>query len=495
MSLAEARPTSIRPRLGGLAALITAIGGALYLGLNHLAEDSFWVDEGTSIWIAKMDWSSFWHVVTQSEANSSLYYALLHVWVTIADGEFFVRTLSVVFAVATLPFLFALVSRLFGFAAAAIACAALATNAFFVQYSQEARGYSLALLLVTISSYLLVRELDSPSGLGWVMYVLVSSAAVYAHFHAAFVLAAQAVSLALLSPKRIEYGRRLAAFGAIAALVSPLLFFIATKDAGQVDWLRKPTAQVLDAALLQVTGGVDELKLIYGGLLLLYVVLWVVAWRREGRTLRVWGFGFVFLWLVVPIAGSYGVSLVKPLFHPRFLVITLAPLGAVAGIALAGLRRWWLWALPTLLVVVASLRGVTVWYDHEKEPWRSVTDLVTENAQPGDRIVFFSATIRRPVEYYVDLSDSENRMPESIYPAGEWLTYPVTLFPYRPNRSRIRREASEAERIWYAVGHGGRARTRLVENRILDACSEVSGRWFRGRVRLYTGCGSLTPSS
>jgi uncharacterized membrane protein len=114
--------------------------------------------------------------------------------------------LSVIFAALAVPIIYLLGSRLFGTAAGTVAALVLAANAFFVQYAQEARAYSLVVLLVTLSSYFFVAELEQPSVRTRVAYVLASALAVYAHYFTFFVLVAQLVTL-LATRRRAAFTR------------------------------------------------------------------------------------------------------------------------------------------------------------------------------------------------------------------------------------------------------------------------------------------------
>ena len=86
------------------------------------------------------------------------------------------------------------------------AAALLAFNPTHVFYSQEARSYSLAILLVLLSTYFFVRAVEDGRMRDWVLWTVISAAAFYSHDFAALVLVAQAVSLFFKAPP-IPWGR------------------------------------------------------------------------------------------------------------------------------------------------------------------------------------------------------------------------------------------------------------------------------------------------
>src|SRR5260370_28173039 len=78
-----------------------------------LAAKPFWFDECFSVEVARIDWRNFLHLVWWREANMTLYYLLLRVWLHFGQSEFFIRALSVVIAVATIPAVYWLAQLLF----------------------------------------------------------------------------------------------------------------------------------------------------------------------------------------------------------------------------------------------------------------------------------------------------------------------------------------------------------------------------------------------
>src|SRR6202011_1466619 len=101
--------------------------------------------------------------------------------------------------VALIPVIYLLGKELFKQSVGLLAAVLVALNLFQIQYSQEARAYSLVVLLVTNSSLLFVRFLKQQSTTYWIAYVVVSALAVYAHIFAVLVLGAQVASLIFLS--------------------------------------------------------------------------------------------------------------------------------------------------------------------------------------------------------------------------------------------------------------------------------------------------------
>ncbi|MGH8526206.1 MAG: glycosyltransferase family 39 protein, partial [Gammaproteobacteria bacterium] len=123
-------------------ATLTAILGAIELG-----KASIWLDEAVSINLSRVGFADLISEVARKEANMSLYYMLLRMWRVFGSSEVVVRSLSVAAAAATIPILFGLAKRLFGWGVAALAALLLTLNGFFLHYAHEARGYTLVTFL------------------------------------------------------------------------------------------------------------------------------------------------------------------------------------------------------------------------------------------------------------------------------------------------------------------------------------------------------------
>lgn len=146
----------------GIAAVVT-----LALVLPTYARRPFWFDELVSVEIAGLGPRAFADYVFGVESNMALYHAVLALWLQLGSDEAWVRLPSITFAVATLPFVFALGRRLFDRTTAMLAVALMCVNVSFVGYARDARSYALVLLLVTASYYFLVRGAQDGRGRDW----------------------------------------------------------------------------------------------------------------------------------------------------------------------------------------------------------------------------------------------------------------------------------------------------------------------------------------
>jgi len=402
---------------------------AAVLRLLYLDKKSFWLDEIISVSIAKLDGAGFRNIVMSWEANMALYYALLRLWWHIGQSEFAVRLLSVIPAIATVPLIYLLGRRLFSRQVGIVAALLLAVNAFHIRYSQEARSYSLYLFLVVLACWFYVEAVtqgaeEKSVHRHWIALGLAATLAIYSHFFAALMLAVFWVA-PTLSPVRRTFPWKplLLTTVAIAVATLPLGLFLVLKDKGQMDWVPPfRLRQLYDLfALLSGRGGMVLLLLCGAGLL---IALWDTAasWRTRVQAVESWNYDFVWTWLLLPLLLTIGISLVKPMFVPRFLLLCLPPFVLLVAAGLWSIQPKWLRMTALLVLIGLSVRGVVSYYqtgfDPPEQDWRGVVHYVLSDAEPGDAIFFYHPLARLPWEYYSARSvrSDEHPVPAVIFP-------------------------------------------------------------------------------
>jgi hypothetical protein len=435
-------------------ALITTAGAVLCF--HALAAKSFWFDEGVSIAIARLDWLNFARILWRREANMALYYLALRGWLYLGDSEAFIRGLSVIFALAAIPALYFLGRRLFDSRTGLIAATLLAVNAYAVRYSQEARSYSLMLLLCTLSSLYFLKALENPSRRNRVLYVLVSALAVYAHFFAGLLLLVQWLALRFLDRESVPEASR-KDWRWIALAVSPVAIFVATTGAGPLRWIQRPGIKELWDFALRLTGNAGPL------LLAAYVLACVAAvWPALRQTaLRVswdpWRYRFLLLWLLLPVVLTLAVSFARPLFLPRYFFFCLPALLLLAAAGVARLRSAWVLTPVLLLFVALSLRGTMSYYrqdfDLRRDDWRGAAQHVLSQARPGDAVVFQIAMGRMPYEYYHGLAQDGSGAPMVLYPRHQADRITFLDFVDKPDLAQLEQSLPQYQRVWLVLSY------------------------------------------
>lgn len=180
-------------------ALVLAVAAALRFAT--LDAQSLWYDESVTAQLMAGSLGDMLHALPGSESTPPLYYVFAWLWTQLAGtGEVGLRSLSALLGTATVPVVWALARRLGGDRAALIAAALAAANPMLVWFSQEARSYALLTLLGALSALLWLRALEQPRARRLVGWGAVAALALGTHYFAVFLVAPQALWLALRTP-------------------------------------------------------------------------------------------------------------------------------------------------------------------------------------------------------------------------------------------------------------------------------------------------------
>jgi 4-amino-4-deoxy-L-arabinose transferase-like glycosyltransferase len=466
---------------------------AAVLRLLYLGKKSLWLDEVLSVSIARLDGPGFANIVISWEANMALYYALLRLWWHVGQTEFTIRLLSVIPAIATVPLLYELGRRLFSRQVGILAALLLATNAFHIRYSQEARSYSLYLFLVVLACCFYVDAVarttaQTPSHTCWIALAITATLALYTHFFAALMVPVFWVAPAL-SPFRREFPWRplLLTTVGIAGAALPLALFLFLKDKGQMDWVpHLQVSQLYDLFILLSGRGGRVLLLSCG--VCPFLAFWVSIAKRgtRGHAENCWTHDFVWTWLLLPLLLTIGISLFKPMFVPRFLFLCLPPFLLLVAAGLSSVWPKWLSLAAMIIVIGLSLHGVVSYYqtgfDPPEQDWRGVVKYVLTSAQPGDAIFFYHPLARLPWEYYSQRFARSNEHPA-----------PAVIFPRRGDARLLKgvplstapllQAPTHYPRLWLVQNYGPDAFTEEMQEFLEKSYSVASRREF-GIIRV-----------
>ena len=273
---------------------------AALLRLLQLGSESLWWDEFVTVAIVRLDWGAFWWVLSHKEANMGLYYCLLRLWINLGESEFVLRSLSALTGVLAVGLVYVLGKRLFDTKVGLMGAALLATHSFHIQYSQEARGYSLIVLLTALSSLFFLRAIEHPSRNEWAGYILTATLAVYTHFFSVLVLGAHWVWLLSVRRRNIPWRGFLVAVLAISMLLVPLAIFALASGTRQISWI--PRTRPHDVYWLfnsLVGGGKASPPGVFCSLQHCFPVCIksMVQWKE---LFKIWSCAFLLSWFFVP---------------------------------------------------------------------------------------------------------------------------------------------------------------------------------------------------
>ncbi len=438
-----------------LALMLIALGLRVY----HLNAQSLWSDEGLSLYRARLtlgeNLSNIIVVppnVPTRDTNPPLYFvALSGLRALLGESEYALRFWSVMMGVVTVPLLYVTGRRLFSPAAGVLA-AVLGTFApLLVWYSQEARMYTSLVVLSLASVYTLLRAIEptAPHALRrWLIWMLVTVAALYTHFTAFFLLPFEGL---LILTALWRHHRRWVLVAACGLIVLGLPIGLYGWSRAQVgvepSFGFRPLSSIAEEISSAFAVGrsnetFQPLWAVLPSLLLLIIGSVVGLIRQRRSTINVW------LYLLVPLLSFYAVTFVRPLFSgARHLLLIAPPFYLLVAY---GLTVLW---LRVRLMGVAALAVVLIfmgwWLNVQfsdpaylKDDMRTAACTIASRATPQDMVIVHDAISSYVFDYYYQRCGGQ--APWKIIP-----TYPSLDVDTALQEFQI--EADLAARLWFVT--------------------------------------------
>ena len=170
---------------------------AFGLRLYRLGACDLWYDEVCSVLNSK----NFLH-----DWNPPLYFIILHYWIKLFGvSEFTLRFPSLVFSVISIPCLFFLGKQIFNRRVGLYASLVMCLSSFHLWYAQEARPYSLSVLLSILSTYFFYRFLTEGKIKLGIIYILFFILGLYSNvtYYHLFLLSTQLLAVVIFIRKNI----------------------------------------------------------------------------------------------------------------------------------------------------------------------------------------------------------------------------------------------------------------------------------------------------
>ena len=399
---------SARPGRAEAAALVGLTAIALGLRVTSISRGLF-TDEAYSLALAQR---GFGHMLGLFgyEPNGMPYPIVL--WPVIrlfGEAEAVLRLPALLAGTAAVPALWWAVRSYAPSPAPLLAAGLLALNPMATFYSQTARPYAFVVLAACLAFGTLGRALeDGASRRAWVAYVASMALLGYSEIFAAPLLVPAHGLIAWRSGRR-GLRRWLLSLVALALSCVPLLVaaVIARGRRDALYWLPKPDRELIVLTVQEFTAGFSEVTALRwatlaGATPLVAAALWRL-WARSERARRE-AFEIAACWGILPILLLLAVSLAKPLFYPRYVILAvpgLCMLLAVAASTLRSSRRGLLGASGcTVLVAVAALAADIKQRSALQEDWAPAAAVLKAQRAPGQPTIIDNALVLPTLGYY-----------------------------------------------------------------------------------------------
>lgn len=432
--------TTMRSRATGWlsVAAITLVGAALRIGT--LNTRSFWLDETTAI--RQAVWSIPYMLEQMANnVHPPLFHTLLHYWIVVfGRSEIAVRWFPLSWGIVAIPLVFWLGRTIYDRRVGFIAAAVLAISPFFVWYAQEARMYTMMLVLAILSTGALWEALRSNRARWWLLFCLSTAAGLMTQYFFAFLLAGQCAYVAFsLVPARVRAARE-AGTGRrgrtpVSRLLSdvpeivPLAIALVAATIPLMWWLPQVFrhAELFRGVSQPFNYGWEAPRLgVHFNELILVPVEWLFGFHSElamRNLVSLWPLLITLVFVSAGLArrpsprttyllfaGVGGAGLIaalgqwQPILEARYFTATTVPLVILSARAFAGLRPRAFRALAATLLAIAAVS----WTDQSFNPdsivkWdnRAAMGIVADGFRPGDTILLLPNFVTSIPEYYL----------------------------------------------------------------------------------------------
>jgi mannosyltransferase len=435
---------------------VAAIANFLWIG-----RQSLWQDEGFTANMVIVPWSEFWSLIfTHSEGNMVGYHLLLRFW-PLHENEAGLRSFSALCIVASVPLVFWIGNELGGRAAGWWAASFFALWLFIVRYGQEARSYSLLVLVTLAATAALLKATRSDARRWWAAWGVLLSLGLYVHIFGALMVLPHAVWIVMQRPPR----RRVALAAGVALLVaSPMLVYLPFHfGTTNIDWIQRPTRESLWLRVILPLTGYSYYML--AALIVAATGLGAVVFLRQRDELP--KFAFLMTWASLPLLVALGYSLlVRPVLQANYVIEIVPALPLLLGIAITKIPTRIASAVAGVLVLVICARSMEQYYSGFLKPEiREAAALVASQTRPGDAVVegnglqpaldYYWRNVQRPTaglsgsRLWV-IAPGEPTPPESV--AADWHLmwrqnlYQIAVALYMPASEADSREDSVLRR-------------------------------------------------
>ena len=452
------------PRATTWTALSCIVLLGLGLRLYDISKNSLMLDEGYTLFLAKKSPGVIVRAIMADDNHPPLHYLLMHYWITIAgQSEFALRLPSAVFGTLSILAMYALAAAAFGSGPGLAGAFILALSRYHIALSQEARGYSLMVLLCILSFYFFMKMQKKPDKKNTALYVVSSVLLFYTHFYGAFAILGQllySLSRYTVFPREQKAGYakiHAVAFGCILLPCVPWLPVMIFRAGAEAPLSRFSSILAKEIFLAFGTyAGSIPVMLVFACI----VLFWIFQERRMVFTKRAWGsngatvtkllwqkihnstWAIFLYWGIATLLVPYLLSFFTvPLFTRRCALTASIPFYMLIAFALCAIKFLPLRAVLTAGIFFACMQEDGRYFREPLFPqWKECVQTIDAVKKEEDALVFspagykdfvFSYYSRKPPSHcYCYPAHGDVPLPHETEALIDALKkYPVIYFP------------------------------------------------------------------
>ncbi|MBI4975629.1 glycosyltransferase family 39 protein [Candidatus Peregrinibacteria bacterium] len=457
--------------------IFTVLIGIVFVGtflrLNHINDNSLWLDEGITYYNSSgKNYSEVWDKTRRLDQSPPAYYFIMHTYLDLfGENEFGFRLIPLIFGVLSILFLYFLISEMFSREAGLIAAGLLAINPFHIGFSIESRMYVLLSLEGLIAFYLTYKAVSHEKNnyVYWLLFSLVSILGLYTHNFYLFILAGTAFSFFFLL---IGAKKKLEKF--LSGIVSLFLIFL-----GYLPWFFNLLYQLKVERYWLAENSISDLKsyfldfvnqnnYVFIGFLVLSCIAFIWALiRRKPATHKKNLLNIVAMsvFIIFGIGLPLGYSLFfSPILKIRYAVYLLPFWLGIISVGIYSFKRM-TWLIP-ILIFGLFIYLLKPWqmpkYPTEiGENYRGLVDIVLKKQAP---IIVHSPSITHVINFY-----NKGRISVKPFPNTDDLrTFDVS----RSLESEFKSSVKGLKSFYLAITHSHEKPMGLLVNWSNELCDQ-----------------------
>ena len=375
------------------------------LRIYHLDYNSFWLDEAATHVFTQQSLGDYWQLLSNlGEVHPPLFYIVEKIVLPFGTSEFLYRLFPAIFGIATIPLFYFIGKKMVNGPVGIVMAALITFSPFHIQYSQDARMYTMLLFITSVALIFYLEAIRSNNTKYWLLFGIASALAIWTHFMAFIIIGALFMyALWYQVKEKNRPTNLLLSIVVMVALLSPLLIIIKglffNRITSAPTWGYTGDLFLVKSVIILFSN--NPLSFVFFAVLLCLGTAWLFFEYRET-------FGFIFFLVVITIVTGFILSYRMPI-DPRYFIFLLPFLYAImASASLPFLQKF---SEPAVVIIFVVLL-MCVWspqlygyYNTQvNEDWRAASLFMKNNAKTNDIIIIMPDYNQYPFDFYYNNS-------------------------------------------------------------------------------------------
>ncbi|MFH1826910.1 MAG: EpsG family protein [bacterium] len=361
---------------------------------------SLWRDEAFTYFLTKNSIAKILYL-SAKDFTPPLHALLLKFWIWIfGSSEIAMRSLSLIFYVLTAIVFFLFIEKIFKIKNLwkYIYFLLFLLNPMLLYFSFEARTYSLMALISILSFYLLIQKKYKP-------YVFVSILGLYTHYFMLLILGCQALYIFLVEKKWKPIFKKILL---VLLIFIPWILYSLKQNSliNEPFWINPVTKDTLKLIPSILYSGyesgfyyLNEIAKNLNVTIFIYLFIGVfLCYFKKLKNKKI--FYLLIIWSFLPVLITLFVSNFKPLFLPRYLILSTPGLMLLLVYLNKNMGKVFKYVLIAILIIQTFNYMSLQSKNRKKAPYKTVITHIKKQANPNDLLYVLSELDYHVAKYY-----------------------------------------------------------------------------------------------